>query len=126
MSLANEKIAVIGLGYVGLPVAIAFGRKLATVGFDIRTKRIDQLKKGHDETLEVIDTAVVSAASLRIETKMIPSGVKFAMIAVWSVECGGDKVIIQDANAKVNANVYRSSPWCTVCAATAMEVNEIR
>ena len=51
--LNEEKIAVIGLGYVGLPVAIAFGRTLPTVGFDIRQKRVDELKKGHDDTLEV-------------------------------------------------------------------------
>ena len=40
-SLEQEKIAVIGLGYVGLPVALSFGRKLPTVGFDIRQRRID-------------------------------------------------------------------------------------
>ena len=50
--LEQEKIAVIGLGYVGLPVAISFGRKLPTVGFDIRQRRVDELKKGHDETME--------------------------------------------------------------------------
>ena len=42
-SLEQEKIAVIGLGYVGLPVALSFGRKLPTVGFDIRQRRIDEL-----------------------------------------------------------------------------------
>ena len=47
--LEQEKIAVIGLGYVGLPVAIAFGKKLSTVGFDIRQRRVDQLKQGHDD-----------------------------------------------------------------------------
>ncbi len=46
----KEKIAVIGLGYVGLPVAISFGKKPHTVGFDIRQRRIDELKKGHDDT----------------------------------------------------------------------------
>ncbi len=51
--LEQEKIAVIGLGYVGLPVALSFARKLSTVGFDIRQKRIDELKRGHDETAEV-------------------------------------------------------------------------
>ncbi len=43
-ALDNEKIAVIGLGYVGLPVAISFGRKLPTIGFDIRQRRVDELK----------------------------------------------------------------------------------
>jgi len=44
--LEGEKIAIIGLGYVGLPVAIAFGKKLPTVGFDIRQRRVDELKAG--------------------------------------------------------------------------------
>jgi len=50
---SQEKIAVIGLGYVGLPVAVAFARKVPTVGFDIRQRRIDELNQGHDETAEV-------------------------------------------------------------------------
>jgi UDP-N-acetyl-D-galactosamine dehydrogenase len=48
-----EKIAVIGLGYVGLPLAIEFGKKLPTIGFDINKKRIEDLKKGKDFTKEV-------------------------------------------------------------------------
>ena len=64
--LEQEKIAVIGLGYVGLPVAIAFGRKLPTIGFDIRQRRIDQLKRGHDDTLEVSDDQLASAKQLEM------------------------------------------------------------
>jgi UDP-N-acetyl-D-galactosamine dehydrogenase len=62
--LEQEKIAVIGLGYVGLPVAISFGRKLPTIGFDIRQRRIDELKKGHDDTLEVTTEQLASAKQL--------------------------------------------------------------
>ncbi|MGE5183444.1 MAG: nucleotide sugar dehydrogenase [Acidobacteriota bacterium] len=65
-TLEQEKIAVIGLGYVGLPVAISFGRKLPTVGFDIRQKRVDQLKHGHDDTLEVSDEQLASATKLEM------------------------------------------------------------
>ncbi|HEX7843976.1 MAG TPA: nucleotide sugar dehydrogenase [Kofleriaceae bacterium] len=57
---------MIGLGYVGLPVAIAFGRKLPTIGFDIRQRRIDQLKHGHDDTLEVSDDQLASARQLEM------------------------------------------------------------
>src|SRR5882724_4115957 len=64
--LEEEKIAVIGLGYVGLPVAIAFGRKLPTIGFDIRQRRIDQLVQGHDDTLEVSDDQLGSARQLEM------------------------------------------------------------
>jgi UDP-N-acetyl-D-galactosamine dehydrogenase len=62
--LEQEKIAVIGLGYVGLPVAISFGRKLPTIGFDIRQRRVDELNKGHDDTLEVSDEQLASAKQL--------------------------------------------------------------
>lgn len=51
--LENLKIAVIGLGYVGLPLAVEFGKKVAVVGFDIHQKRIEELKTGQDHTLEV-------------------------------------------------------------------------
>ena len=61
ISLEQEKIAVIGLGYVGLPVALAFARKLPTVGFDIRQRRIDELLRGHDETAEVTTDALRAA-----------------------------------------------------------------
>jgi UDP-N-acetyl-D-galactosamine dehydrogenase len=65
-SLEQEKIAVIGLGYVGLPVALSFGRKLATVGFDIRQRRVDELKKGHDETMEVTSEQLTAATKLEL------------------------------------------------------------
>ena len=45
-------IAVIGLGYVGLPLAVEFGKKRAVLGFDINAKRVAELQAGHDHTLE--------------------------------------------------------------------------
>lgn len=53
MKLENLKIAIIGLGYVGLPLAVEFGKKLAVIGFDIHQKRIQELQNGQDHTLEV-------------------------------------------------------------------------
>lgn len=50
-----DKIGIIGLGYVGLPLAVEFGKKYPTFGFDINTKRIKELEGGHDHTLEVED-----------------------------------------------------------------------
>lgn len=47
------KIGVIGLGYVGLPLAVEFGKKFPTLGFDINANRIDELRSGHDSTQEV-------------------------------------------------------------------------
>lgn len=53
MLLENIKIGVIGLGYVGLPLAVEFGKKFPVVGFDINNKRISELKSGDDTTFEV-------------------------------------------------------------------------
>lgn len=53
MNVENTKIAIIGLGYVGLPLAVEFARKYATCGFDISVSRVKELNKGIDATLEV-------------------------------------------------------------------------
>ena len=52
-STADQKLAVIGLGYVGLPLAVEFGKHLPVLGFDIRAPRIEELRQGLDHTLEV-------------------------------------------------------------------------
>jgi UDP-N-acetyl-D-galactosamine dehydrogenase len=54
-SLTDLKIGIIGLGYVGLPLAVEFGKKFPVLGFDINQSRIAQLQSGHDSTLEVSD-----------------------------------------------------------------------
>jgi len=64
MVLENTKIAMIGLGYVGLPLAVEFGKRYTTVGFDINRPRIDELKSGHDHTLEVSDEELAEADKL--------------------------------------------------------------
>jgi UDP-N-acetyl-D-galactosamine dehydrogenase len=61
----NAKIAVIGLGYVGLPLAVEFGKKYDTVGFDIRTARVEELRAGKDSTLEVEAEELQAATRLR-------------------------------------------------------------
>ncbi|MFN6969940.1 MAG: Vi polysaccharide biosynthesis UDP-N-acetylglucosamine C-6 dehydrogenase TviB [Rheinheimera sp.] len=58
------KIAVIGLGYVGLPLAVEFGKKFATLGFDINKARIAELKSGQDHTLEVSPAELAEATQL--------------------------------------------------------------
>lgn len=62
--LENIKIALIGLGYVGLPLAVEFEKKYNTVGFDINQARIEELNAGHDHTLEVSDDELVEAKQL--------------------------------------------------------------
>jgi UDP-N-acetyl-D-galactosamine dehydrogenase len=62
MFLDKQRIvSVVGLGYVGLPVAVAFGKVAKTVGFDINSKRIEELKAGHDRTGEVDSPDLVAA-----------------------------------------------------------------
>jgi len=62
------KIAIIGLGYVGLPLAVEFGKHFPTTGFDLNQQRIDELKAGHDRTNEVDDADLASAALLTYTT----------------------------------------------------------
>ena len=60
----QTRIAVIGLGYVGLPLAVAFGRRFQTLGFDINAKRIDELRRHHDHTLEASEEELRAAEHL--------------------------------------------------------------
>jgi len=62
------KIAVIGLGYVGLPLAVAFARDNEVVGFDIGERRVDELLAGEDRTLEVSTDELAGAKNLRLTT----------------------------------------------------------
>ena len=64
MNLEKVKISVIGQGYVGLPLAIEFGKKYPTVGFDINANRIDELKTGIDHTNEATPEQISSAKQL--------------------------------------------------------------
>ncbi|TDY02674.1 Vi polysaccharide biosynthesis UDP-N-acetylglucosamine C-6 dehydrogenase TviB [Thiohalophilus thiocyanatoxydans] len=63
-SINNAKLAIIGLGYVGLPLAVEFGKKQPVVGFDINAKRIAELQRGHDATLEVDSDELSQAGQL--------------------------------------------------------------
>ncbi|WOE70103.1 Vi polysaccharide biosynthesis UDP-N-acetylglucosamine C-6 dehydrogenase TviB [Hydrogenimonas thermophila] len=66
-NIKNPKIAIIGLGYVGLPLAHAFSIKYKVVGFDIAQSRIDELKNGYDRTLELSEEQVKEAISNGME-----------------------------------------------------------
>lgn len=69
--MPTTKIAIIGLGYVGLPLARLLATKYPVIGFDINQKRVDELKKGHDSTLEVEDDLLQSSLS---KTKNMTKG----------------------------------------------------
>ena len=59
-----KKIAIIGLGYVGLPLAVEFGKKRKVIGFDINSERIDELRKGIDVTLEITSEELEASKNL--------------------------------------------------------------
>ena len=67
---SSSPIAVIGLGYVGLPLAVEFGRVRPVVGFDINPQRIAELQKGHDSTLETTSAQLAAATQLRYSTAL--------------------------------------------------------
>ena len=70
MKLENTKIGIIGLGYVGLPLAVEFGKKYPTIGFDINQARVDELKGGTDSTLECSPEELAEATSLTYSTDL--------------------------------------------------------
>ncbi|MER2602180.1 MAG: Vi polysaccharide biosynthesis UDP-N-acetylglucosamine C-6 dehydrogenase TviB, partial [Candidatus Competibacter phosphatis] len=63
--LANTRIGIVGLGYVGLPLAVEFGKQFPTIGLDINADRIRELQVGHDSTLEVAAEELWQANHLR-------------------------------------------------------------
>ena len=65
LKTAELKLAVIGLGYVGLPLAVEFGRKFDVVGFDIKRSRLEMLRRGEDRTLETSPESLARAVRLR-------------------------------------------------------------
>ena len=66
----QKKIAIIGLGDVGLPLAVEFGKKYSTVGYDINSNRIDELNSGIDNTGEVSKRNMQSSIKLRFSSKI--------------------------------------------------------
>ena len=73
MQLENARIAIVGLGYVGLPLAVEFGKKFDTLGFDISTQRIAELQSGQDRTLEItaIELALASRLSFTLDASAL-------------------------------------------------------
>jgi len=83
MKAEMKKIAVIGLGYVGLPLAVEFGKSRPVIGFDINAERIEDLRAGHDVTQEVTDDELAAAGHLSFSTD--PADLKEASIYIVTV-----------------------------------------
>ena len=67
-SIKDTRIGIIGLGYVGLPLAVEFGKHYPTVGFDIKKDRIAELERGNDSTLETTSEELGGREQLRFST----------------------------------------------------------
>ncbi len=65
LSIEESKIGIIGLGYVGLPLAVEFGKQFPTIGFDLKSERIAELQGGTDSTLEVSAEELADAGQLQ-------------------------------------------------------------
>ena len=102
MNLQDKKIAIIGLGYVGLPLAIEFGKKFPTVGFDINEKRIEELKKGFDRTKESDVEYVKSASQLTFSCNI--DEIKKATIFIVTVPTPIDKNNRPDLRPLISAS----------------------
>ena len=66
----EARLAIIGLGYVGLPLAVEFGKRYAVVGFDVNARRLDELRTGHDRTLETTVAELGQAARLSYSNRI--------------------------------------------------------
>jgi len=81
--MENKKIAVVGLGYVGLPLAVEFGKKFDTIGFDINAKRVAELENHHDRTLETNSDDLKSATYLKYTCNLEDlKGYKYFIVTV--------------------------------------------
>lgn len=81
--LQNSRIGVVGLGYVGLPLALEFGKQFPTVGFDINAERIEALRNGHDSTLESSAEEILQAKQLVLSIN--PSDLKTCNVFIVTV-----------------------------------------
>jgi UDP-N-acetyl-D-galactosamine dehydrogenase len=137
----RRRIAVIGLGYVGLPLAVEFGKHYATVGFDISAARVAELKRGRDSTLEVPKEALRAAQRLDYTTQ--PAALKRCDFYVVTVPTPIDKYKQPDLTPLIAASqtvgrvlskgdvvVYESTvyPGCTeeVCVPVLEQVSGLR
>jgi UDP-N-acetyl-D-galactosamine dehydrogenase len=97
----HETIAVIGLGYVGLPVALSFAKKYPTIGFDIKQRRIEELRRGHDATAEVESHELTSS---KIKFTATPEDLAEATFIIVAVPTPIDKNNRPDLRPVVGAS----------------------
>ncbi|MFO1407100.1 MAG: Vi polysaccharide biosynthesis UDP-N-acetylglucosamine C-6 dehydrogenase TviB [Steroidobacteraceae bacterium] len=140
-NLRNLSVGVIGLGYVGLPLAVEFGRRFRTVGFDIKQARVDELRAGHDSTLETTAEELAAATKLTCTSRL--ADLKVCRVYIVTVPTPIDEYKRPDLTPLVKASetvgqvlkkgdvvVYESTvyPGCTeeVCVPILERVSGLR
>ena len=141
ISLRNCRVAVVGLGYVGLPLAVALGQHFDTVGFDLKASRIAELKEGHDSTFEVSDDELAGATRLNFTRHF--SNLKRCRVFIVTVPTPIDGYKRPDLSALILASesigkvlkrgdvvIYESTvyPGCTeeVCVAKLAQTSGLK
>jgi UDP-N-acetyl-D-galactosamine dehydrogenase len=102
MKLDHSTIAIIGLGYVGLPLAVEFGKKRVVIGFDINIKRIAELESGQDHTLEVLPDELKHAKYLKYTADL--DQLKLAQVFIVTVPTPIDAANRPDLTPLVSAS----------------------
>jgi UDP-N-acetyl-D-glucosamine/UDP-N-acetyl-D-galactosamine dehydrogenase len=102
MNLQDKTIAIIGLGYVGLPLAVEFGKQRPVIGFDINPGRITELQAGQDHTLECSPDELQTAAQLRFSYQ--PADLQQAQVFIVTVPTPVDKAKRPDMTPLIRAS----------------------
>ena len=102
MNLQNKNLAIIGLGYVGLPLAVEFGKHRSVIGFDINSARIDELQNGNDHTLECSPEQLKAATQLRYSSSL--DDLKQAQVFIVTVPTPVDQANRPDMTPLVKAS----------------------
>ena len=101
-NINDIRLAVIGLGYVGLPLSVAFGEKRSLIGFDINNTRIENLKKGLDNTLEVTESEIKNSKGLTFSSN--PENLSQANVYIVTVPTPIDSFNCPDLTPLVKAS----------------------
>jgi len=108
----NEKLAIIGLGYVGMPLAVAFSKKVKTIGFDVSKEKIETYMQGIDPTKEVGDEEIKKCAVEFTHDEAKLKEAKFYIVAVPTPLTGDnrpDLTYIKSASEMVGKNLTKGS-----------------
>ena len=111
MSIINQSIGIIGLGYVGLPLAVAFSEKHNVVGIDISQQRIDELKNGDDQTNEIQTSNLLEAINNGFSLTSNIEEAKDCKIFIVTVPTPVNSSKQPDLNPVISATKHQTSSF---------------